>query len=66
VCFDSVKYDQNGETRWRNIVCSRADSSLKRKRLEADVDEDDSRNRASQRCKCPFVVRGIKSEDNGL
>ena len=61
--LDSAKYNATKEIRWRQIVCSKSGSSSKQKNSENNVN---SRNRPSQRCNCPFIVRGIKSEDNGL
>lgn len=64
VRLDRAKYETTDkEIRWRDIVCSRNGSSSKQKNENIN---NNSRNRASQRCNCPFIIRGIKSKDNGL
>lgn len=65
--LDRAKFETNKtnkEIRWRDIICSRSGSSKKQK--NENITSNSSRNRASQRCNCPFVIRGIKSKDNGL
>src|SRR3984957_15214620 len=65
VRLDRVKYETvDKEIRWRDIVYSRSGSSLKKK--NENIYNNNSRNRASQYCNCLFIVRGIKSKDNGL
>ncbi len=66
VRLDTANYDsKTGEIRRREIVCSRSGLSKKNKPQQIENNKP-TRNRLSQRCNCPFLVRGIKSEDHGL
>ena len=70
VRLDSAKYNEKKEIRWRDIICSRSGLSIKTKREKDQtigiVVNNNTRNRPSQRCECPFFVRGILNKDNNL
>ncbi|CAG8675657.1 16762_t:CDS:1 [Acaulospora morrowiae] len=56
-----LKRNREGAVRWREIVCSRSGSSCKKK-----VGERPTRNRLSQRCRCPFLIRASANGVSGL
>lgn len=56
-----LKRNREGIVRWREIVCSRSGSSCKKK-----VGERPTRNRLSQRCQCPFLIRASANGVSGL
>jgi hypothetical protein len=69
VRLNSAKYNTvTREIRWRDIVCSRSGLSNKDKKekMQRSIEDSSSRNRSSQRCECPFIVRGIFNNDNNL
>ncbi|CAG8458466.1 1019_t:CDS:1 [Acaulospora colombiana] len=56
-----LKRNREGDVRWREIVCSRSGISCKKK-----VGERPTRNRLSQRCRCPFLIRASANGVSGL
>ncbi|CAG8600866.1 15838_t:CDS:2, partial [Racocetra fulgida] len=57
-----LKRNKAGAVRWREIVCSRNGTSSKKK----ESGNKPTRNRRSQRCKCPFLVRAAVNGTSGL
>ncbi|CAG8588727.1 9931_t:CDS:1 [Cetraspora pellucida] len=57
-----LKRNKAGAVRWREIVCSRNGTSSKKK----ESGDKPTRNRQSQRCKCPFLVRASLNGRSGL
>ncbi|KAF0393714.1 protein far1-related sequence 11 [Gigaspora margarita] len=57
-----LKRNKVGAVRWREIVCSRNGTSSKKK----ESGDKPTRNRQSQRCKCPFLVRASMNGTSGL
>ncbi|CAG8815417.1 20615_t:CDS:1, partial [Dentiscutata erythropus] len=57
-----LKRNKAGAVRWREIVCSRNGTSSKKK----ESGDKPTRNRQSQRCKCPFLVRASLNGTSGL
>ncbi|CAG8499126.1 2785_t:CDS:1 [Scutellospora calospora] len=57
-----LKRSKTGAVRWREIVCSRNGTSSKKK----EGGDKPTRNRQSQRCRCPFLVRASLNGTSGL
>ena len=59
--LNTVKRNREGVVRWREIVCSRSGTPNSKKSGIKPV-----RNRPSQRCDCPFLVRASINAITGL
>src|SRR6266498_1895584 len=59
--LNTVKRNKEGIVRWREIVCSRSGTPSSKKSGIKPI-----RNRPSQRCDCPFLIRASVSATTGL
>ena len=71
VRLDCAKYNTvTREIRWRDIVCSRSGLSNKERKEKnypvSTVENNNPRNRSSQRCGCSFIIRGVLNKENNL
>ncbi|RGB27397.1 hypothetical protein C1646_769163 [Rhizophagus diaphanus] len=69
--LDRAKFELNKEIRWvRYSMLTKwkfnKAKNEKNENITSNNTNNNSRNRASQCCNCPFIVRGIKSKNNGL
>ncbi|GBB98732.1 hypothetical protein RclHR1_03300012 [Rhizophagus clarus] len=59
--LNTVKRNREGVVRWREIVCSRSGTPSSKKSGIKPI-----RNRPSQRCDCPFLIRASINAATGL
>ncbi|CAI2181967.1 19086_t:CDS:2, partial [Funneliformis geosporum] len=59
--LNTVKRNREGIVRWREIVCSRSGTPSSKKSGIKPI-----RNRPSQRCDCPFLIRASVNANTGL
>ncbi|RGB38383.1 hypothetical protein C1646_692429 [Rhizophagus diaphanus] len=59
--LNTVKRNREGVVRWREIVCSRSGTPSSKKSGIKPI-----RNRPSQRCDCPFLIRASVNAATGL
>ncbi len=59
--LNTVKRNKEGVVRWREIVCSRSGTPSSKKSGIKPI-----RNRPSQRCDCPFLIRASVNAATGL
>jgi len=59
--LNTVKRNREGVVRWREIVCSRSGAPSSKKSGIKPI-----RNRPSQRCDCPFLIRASVNAATGL
>src|SRR5947207_3860997 len=71
VRLDCAKYNTvTREIRWRDIVCSRSGLSNKERKEKnypvSTVENNNQRNRSSQRYGCSFIISGVFNKENNL